>query len=151
MSYHYVESGLDNVHLKNGYHIVDDLEYGELTTLVNAKGLHEAIGCELAQSNAALTGAEFRFLRVELKLSQKDLGSLLDVDPQTIARWEKGQNPIQRASEIVLRDYYQQTVFGKGNVKKLIEILSQLDAHIRMVKLMVEEHHEHWKVTTRAA
>ena len=45
MSYHYTESGLSNVWLENGYTIEQDPNYGELVSIANVRGLHEARSC----------------------------------------------------------------------------------------------------------
>jgi putative transcriptional regulator len=57
-------------------------------------GLHKAIAKGIVESKGSLTNAEFKFLRVELNISQKALGEKFDVSEQTIARYEKKQKPL---------------------------------------------------------
>lgn len=151
MTYQYTECGLENIYLKNGYKIIDDPDYGEITTVINTKGLHKAIGKELALGSSNLSGAEIRFLRTELNLSQKRLANLMGLDAQTIARWEKGSGQIPRSSELVLRGYYLNSFFGDGDFKMLTDKLSSLDAQHHMIKIELEElENKQWQVSNAA-
>ena len=68
--YHYTESGLSNVYLKNGVtvEVVDGEEY---TSIDDMNGLHSAIAQTIVNTNKPLAHDEFKFLRVELNVSQK--------------------------------------------------------------------------------
>ena len=70
--YHYTESGLSNVYLKNGVtvEVVDGEEY---TSIDDMNGLHSAIAQTIVNTNKPLAHDEFKFLRVELNVSQKML------------------------------------------------------------------------------
>lgn len=46
--YHYLESGLRSIWLKNGYAIKRDPDYGERVSIHDVDGLHRAIGRALA-------------------------------------------------------------------------------------------------------
>ena len=87
--YQYQESGLDNVWLVNGYSVIDDPDYGECVSISDTLGLHKAIAHNLIFNKPRLIGAEFRFLRKELDLSQKALSDLFGNEEQAVARWEK--------------------------------------------------------------
>ena len=84
--YHYTESGLSNVYLKNGVtvEVVDGEEY---TSIDDMNGLHSAIAQTIVNTNKPLAHDEFKFLRIELNVSQKMLANRFGVDEQTIARW----------------------------------------------------------------
>jgi len=90
--YHYTESGLDSVYLVNGYEIVETPE-GRSVVIQNIDGLHQA-GRIFATEKKRLNGKEVRFLRTEMLLSQSSLARLLQLDEQTVARWEKGRTNI---------------------------------------------------------
>ena len=98
--YHYTGCGLDNVWLCNGYTLHEDA-YGQSVSIDNLDSLHRAIGSFLADKAAPLTGAEARFLRIEMDLSQKRLGELLGRDAQTIALWEKNDGPALGAGPLL--------------------------------------------------
>ena len=96
--HHYRECGLDNIFLLNGF-TVRETRHGRAVSIEDIDGLHRAIGTHLAKEKRMLTGAELRFLRVELGLSQKLLGMLLGKTAQTVARWEKGQSRIDGTAD----------------------------------------------------
>ena len=87
--YHYVASGLPNVFLLNGVSEANT-PYGPMATIEDINGLHNAIGLYIIENPEQMTGAEFRFLRKQLELTQKQLGCYLRVNEQTVANYEKG-------------------------------------------------------------
>jgi DNA-binding transcriptional regulator YiaG len=149
--YHYRESGLGNVYLKNGFVLEDHPDYGQLVSISNAEGLHKTIGNAIAGKTAPLTGDEFRYLRVELNLSQKALGDLFDVSDQTVARWEKEETEIPRTAELVIRNYFLQSKFGDTKIKELTDKLASLDAEKIMLDIYLEETQETWFAVDKVA
>jgi putative transcriptional regulator len=129
MSYHYTESGLDNVWLENGYTIETHENYGELVSIQNVRGLHEAIGRWLVNRARPLTGAEFRFLRTELDASQRVAAVLLGVNEQSIAKWEKARaKPVaNKAAERLLRLAYKDYLDGPA-FSAIMDRITKLDA-----------------------
>lgn len=87
--YHYIECGLDNVWLINGYTVREIEGYGEVVSFDDLCGLHKTIGISLTKKNY-LSGDEFRFLRKECELSQAKLAHSLGVKEQTVSLWERG-------------------------------------------------------------
>jgi DNA-binding transcriptional regulator YiaG len=122
--YHYTEVGLQNVWLANGYH-VKETKYGNAVSIEDADGLHLAIGRRLARKSH-LTGAEFRFLRKELDLSQHRLADLLGTTEQTIALWER-RGKIPKTADRMFRAIYLETVDGNIKLKEMIERAADLD------------------------
>ncbi|MDY0001846.1 MAG: helix-turn-helix domain-containing protein [Polyangia bacterium] len=55
--------------------------------------LSAKIAADLAKEGVA-TPEVFRYLRKRLKLSAKELATLLDVTPETVSRWENGKHPM---------------------------------------------------------
>jgi len=51
---------------------------------------------------ADIGGAEIRFARKALGLTQASLAALLDVAPETISRWETGSEAMSRVSRLAL-------------------------------------------------
>ncbi len=86
--FHYTACGLDNVWLENGY-TVKDTKLGQAVAVHDVSGLHQMLALQLAQKPALLTGKEFRFLRVQLGLSQEALGLLLDFSENAVSLWER--------------------------------------------------------------
>ncbi|MBO9424730.1 hypothetical protein J7444_08355 [Labrenzia sp. R4_1] len=134
MSYHYDACGLDNVYLVNGYTIEQDPDYGELVHIEDIDELHEEIARALIVQRRPLTGAEFKFLRVFLDLSQHRLAVILGSKEQNVRNWEtKGKDkPVSNQSaERMLRVYALDYLDGESRIRELIERLTQLDAELR--------------------
>jgi DNA-binding transcriptional regulator YiaG len=125
--YHYTESGLDNVWLMNGveHHKTD---YGDAISFKNLDGLHRAVGAWLISLPKRLNGAELRFLRTEMDLSQKRLTALLGVEEQALRRWEKYRGrPIPGAADRLLRIVYADHVGYHAPIHDIVERLAKLD------------------------
>jgi DNA-binding transcriptional regulator YiaG len=88
--HHYTESGLRNVWLANGYKVLKTA-YGQGVSFGNLEGLHREIGRWLCAYRPRLAGAEFRFLRHELDLSQAALAARRGNDAQSVALWENSK------------------------------------------------------------
>lgn len=104
---HYTASGLDYVYLVNGFSIEDDPNYGRIVTIDAPDDLHKAIGLHIITQERPLTGAEFRFLRKQMKLTQRELADdyFGGADVQTIANYEKGKK-IPPASDQLMRTQF---------------------------------------------
>lgn len=127
MSYHYTDSGLDNVWLENGYSF-HDTPYGRGTSIQNTEGLHRAIGEWLISLPKPLNGAELRFIRLEMELTQRDLAGILGADEQAVRRWEKARNkPINGPVDRLLRALYYEYLHGDGAVRRIVDRLAALN------------------------
>jgi transcriptional regulator with XRE-family HTH domain len=104
--YAYREIGLGNIVLLNGV-TTTQTPYGPMTHIESIHGLHRAIGLAIAETSAPMSGAEFRFLRKQLGLTQAELAARMQVTDQTIANYEKGKtglgpaDPFMRALYLV--------------------------------------------------
>lgn len=152
--YQYTECGLDFIYLRNGFIVDEDSEYGRVYSVLDAKELHKVIACEIAKSPRPLSGQEIRFLRKEMNLSQKRLADILDVTEQTVARWEKEENKMSKADQLVLRSYYLERECN-GQLKDLIDRLAELDTQYNMAVLQFEKLEKEkaniWRVARTAA
>ncbi|HEY0124990.1 MAG TPA: helix-turn-helix domain-containing protein [Rhizobium sp.] len=146
MSYQYTDSGLDNVWLEDGFTFEDHPNYGRLMSIKNVRGLHEAIGRWLVSLPRTLNGAEFRFLRLELDLSQKSLGSILGVTEQAVAKWEKAREKsvANKSAERLLRLAYINYLDGKPEFSSIIDRITQLDAEIAEHELRLTRENDGW-------
>lgn len=122
--YHYTESGLTNVWLANGF-TIRKTKYGEGVSIHNVDGLHRAIARALA-NKPHLTGAQVRFLRKEMGMSQRGLGELLGVTDQSVALWErKGRLP--KTADRLLRLIYVEHDKGNAPIVSFIQRINDLD------------------------
>ena len=125
--YHYLGCGLPDVFLKNGYQKVKT-PYGEGVVIHDVPGLHSALAEAIVNSPDPLVGAEFRFVRQELELSQAVLGGLVGRDEQAVARWEKGKSKMDPAAERLLRLLYKESKMGSKRLGKVITMLNELES-----------------------
>jgi putative transcriptional regulator len=150
MSYHYTESGLDNVWLENGY-TPHETAYGKGVSIEDTEGLHKAIGRWLVSLPKPLNGAELRFIRLELELTQKTLGGLLSSEEQAVRRWEKSRNKaIPGAADRLLRAIYSEYLKEGSSVRRMVDRLAELD-QIDVVKVCFRDTTQGWEPHTIAA
>lgn len=140
--YHYTESGLRNVWLANGFEL-RQTRYGEGVAIHDVFGLHQAIGKALARK-AALTGAELRFLRKEMNLSQAGLGALLGVTDQAVAKWEKSSK-VPKTADRMIRLIYLEHIGGNVRIRSTIEAIAHTD-QAEHDEIVVEEAPDGWKI-----
>ena len=147
-SYQYQACGLDHIYLLNGF-TFSETEYGRAMSIQNMDGLHRVIGMHLATKKRALTGAELRFLRIELGLSQPTLGKLLGKTDQTVVRWEKGQSRIDGPAERLVRLLYTQQAGGNQDVRGALQRLVSVDELVDQ-DACFEETQEGWRLREAA-
>lgn len=142
--YHYTECGLSNIVLANGYNveIIDEEEY---TSIDDMNGLHKAIALAIVESNGALTNEEFKFLRVEMNISQKALGERFDVSEQTIARYEK-ETKVPRITDAALRSLYMESQDKNNPMGFFLDMLADTEAKEAAQEIVMEEVNDNWKI-----
>ncbi|MDP2120685.1 MAG: helix-turn-helix domain-containing protein [Hoeflea sp.] len=148
MAYHYTESGLDTVWLENGY-TLHQTAYGEGVSIGDSEGLHKAIGGWLVTAPRPFSGAELRFIRLEMELTQRQLADMLGVEEQAVRRWEKSRGKgFHGAADRLLRAIYAEYLDKTGSVRRMVERMTganQLEA--------AEGHFRHtssgWKTSGR--
>ena len=116
---HFVGCGLDNVFLTSGYDFFDTPE-GRGVRIRNLDELHGVIGEYLAAHKNALNGKELRFLRKHMGLTQAELGNLVRLSSQQVARWEKDQCDISGAAESLIRILFLEHLRKKVAVRELL-------------------------------
>lgn len=139
--YRFTDGGLRNVWLKNGY-IVHDTKYGKGVSFQDADGLIKAICLALIKKPSKLTGAEFRYLRNAMMLSQKSLADTLGYTDQAIAKWEKS-GKIPKAIEYVLRSLYQAKNNGNAKVCSFVDMMNLID-RISNTRIIISETKNKW-------
>ncbi len=149
--YHYKDCGLPNIYLKNGFLIEQHEEYGETVSIGNLDGLHKAIGLDIVNNSVpSMSGVEFRFLRIELDLSQKALGDLLGTSEQTIANYEK--NEPQPMGDKFIRILYKESVCENTEIMESLRRLNELDRELMKFDKLIEfeEVNDDWAITIAA-
>jgi len=141
-AYHYRTSGLDDVYLLNGFDVID---YGDekAVAIHDIDGLHQVISCALVHQEARLTGREFRFLRIEMDLSQKAFGVWFGLTDQTVALWEK-KNRVPQWADAIIRMVFVESLGEDSEVREVLEMLSKVDRAIHRGDICVEESDNGW-------
>lgn len=144
MTYHYKESGLNNIYLINGYEIIEE-NNGSYISFNDLHGLHQAIASRLVHQAKPLTGKEFRFLRTEMDMSQNTLSGCFGVTEQTVARWEKGQTEIPRTSDVSLRSMYLESIKHESNISALLSQIAENEGTMAKLEFEMDSQNKHWK------
>ena len=127
MTYHYTESGLDNIYLENGF-TISSTPYGEGVSILDTEGLHKAIGRWLVAVPKALNGAELRFLRLEMETTQRHLAALLGTTEQSLRLWERHRTKaIPGSADRLLRALYKESIGDDPSVRRILKRLAELD------------------------
>ena len=127
MTYHYTESGLDNIYLENGFTKVIT-PYGEGVSILDTEGLHKAIGRWLVALPKPLNGAELRFLRLEMETTQRHLAALLGTTEQSLRLWEKNRTKaITGSADRLLRALYKDCIGDDPAIRRMLKRLAELD------------------------
>lgn len=96
-------SGLSGITLV-GVEVQRCTNCGELeVTIPRIKEIHRLIALTLLRKPARLTPAEIRFLRKYLGWSGKDFAAHVGVAPETVSRWEQGQDQMGVSADRLLR------------------------------------------------
>jgi transcriptional regulator with XRE-family HTH domain len=92
-----------------------------------------------------LNGAEFRFLRKELDLSQASIGRLFGYEAQTVALWEK-TGRVPKLPDRAIRAFYREVTEGNASFKDIVERLNDLDrADHEKSKIILHETGNRWE------
>lgn len=140
--YHYMECGLNNVWLVNGFE-EHQTPYGKGVAIEDADGLHRVIALGLVSHKPRLSGGEFRFLRKELDLSQAALARILGNDEQSVARWEKSGR-VPKMAERFLRALYREHAEGNARIREIVDRLNEMDQKVQK-KMILEETEQGWQ------
>jgi DNA-binding transcriptional regulator YiaG len=100
--YHYTECGLDNVFLLNGF-VIERMDGDDYVSVESIDNLWKSIGLDLVTHQKFFAPKELRFLRGLMDLTQLELASLLRVEDQTVARWEKGKVRLPGTADLAIR------------------------------------------------
>lgn len=131
--YHYTECGLDNVWLVNGFN-KKNTAYGQAVSITEANSLHQLLANHLINKPARLTGKEFRFLRVILKLSQAAVAKIQGVSEQNISLWER-HGKIPKANDHLMRLFYMAHESKNHSLRQACERMTTVERliHQRIV------------------
>lgn len=125
MKYHYREIGFDGVYLLNGITVTpigDSVE----TVIQNICGLHAAIMKAVCTCGIHLNGDMIRCMRIEMDLSQPELGRILGwSDRQSLSLCELGKLKMPLAQQNILKLMMLSRVYGETSVGKFAGLIEE--------------------------
>ena len=149
-TYHYVECGLPNVWLSNGFEIVKT-PYGTGVSIRDQEGLHRCIARALCDKPKKLTGAEFRYLRRELDLSQKLMGQLFGITAKQVRNIEHGVTPMREPYNCLIRHIYLAKHDSDNSYEEVFERLRTADLKWHGKLRLTNSEGEDWFSNNRRA
>jgi DNA-binding transcriptional regulator YiaG len=144
--YRFTDGGLRNVWLVNGYKI-KDTPYGEAIAFHDADGLTKAICQALIRKKSKLTGAEFRYIRQAMLLSQASVGKTLGRTDQAVALWEK-RSMVPKFADMMIRVLFAAHSDGNERVKNIVHALNDTE---RSIHIIMKETSKGWTHTEQEA
>jgi len=104
-TYHYLESGLDNIYLEDIY--VYRCKCGEFfPSIPGIIDLHTIIGQMIIKKSTTLTGKEITFLRKNIGMNARTFAEYVGIDKSTFSRWENGQQKLAKPNDRLIRLIY---------------------------------------------
>jgi len=143
--YAYPNCGFE-VFLLSGYEVTEGPR-GTRVKFADLKGLHLAIARELIAQKRPLRKEEFRFLRKELDLSQRELGEYFGVTEQAVSLWEReGGNEIPFLVDVAVRELVSERsgLGGVGLETRLARAREAARAPAPRLTLRMEYVNEEW-------
>jgi putative transcriptional regulator len=144
--YHYLESGLSNIFLKNIKWWKCLHCKGTEVEIPRVAQLHRCIAWSIVTQHSLLTGPEIVFLRKQLQLSQKEMAETIGVRQPVFNRWEtEARKGHSKANDRLLRIVYLLTQNDEYtheiNVelrKKLLKQLAQINGRDEAIKKQID-------------
>jgi len=121
--YHLRGVGLPGIYLLNGVTIENDADYGELVTIEDHEGLFRAIGLHIIERQGPIGGAELRWLRKQMGLTQTEFGQRIRISDQSVANAEKGLRALSAPADALARSCYLLHVLPPDSQVKLLRSL----------------------------
>jgi DNA-binding transcriptional regulator YiaG len=142
--FHYTDGGLKNVWLQNGFE-VRKTPYGKGVAIHDIDGLTKAICMALTHKSSSLTGVEFRYIRSgAMLLTQAGLASMMGVDAQTVARWEK-HGRLPKWADKIIRVLFLAHADGNQAISSVMARISTVERLIHQNIVVREVRNKGWR------
>ncbi|WP_336096770.1 MULTISPECIES: helix-turn-helix domain-containing protein [unclassified Roseovarius] len=145
--YHYTDCGLPNVWLDGGV-VVKETPYGTTTSIAALDNLHHEIAMDIITRASGMTGAEMRFLRIELDISQRALARMLKTSEKNIQRWEKHRDEeVPNGPACVALGALYVGMRSDAEFRELVQNVADLDREISELEhnMSFRLDGEHWE------
>lgn len=142
--HHYTECGLDNVWLANGY-TTKTTAYGPAVAVARADELMLLLAQRIVRKPARLSGKEFRFLRVQMGISQSALAKAQGVSEQAVSLWER-HGKVPKANDALIRLCYLSHASGDEPLRDAFQRVMEVERLIHQ-KIVATAGPRGWKST----
>lgn len=145
--YHYTDCGLPNVWLDGGVE-VKETPYGTTTSIAALDNLHHEIAMDIIARANIMTGAEMRFLRIELDVSQKTLATMLKTSAKNIQRWERNRDDeVSNGPACVALGALYVGMRSDEEFRKLVQNVADIDRELAELehRMSFRLDGEHWE------
>lgn len=137
-SYHFIESGLDNVVL----HGIELIRCEECNTedpvIPRINDLMRLLAVAIIGKPYRLRGDEIRFLRKYLRKTAAEMARLLHVSKTTISKWENDDDPIGEQSDRLLRVFALALGDGlEAKLKEMIEMFPRIESEAQEIGIEI--------------
>lgn len=143
------DGGLRDVWLANGFE-TRKTAYGMATAIHDLDGLIHSVCAALSKKGGPLTGAEFRYLRQHLRLSQASLGKLLGVSEQSVALWEK-RSRIPMLADKHLRLLWIEQHLGNETIARVMQRVNDVERLVHQRLVLKTTPRKGWQATVEEA
>ena len=142
--YHYTDGGLKNVWLQNGFEL-RSTPYGKGVAIHDVEGLSKVICLALVTKFNPLSGVELRYIRSGgMLLSQGGLGTMIGVDAQSVARWEK-HGRLPKWADKMVRVLYLAHADGDQKVSAVVHRIATVERLINQKIVVREVRNKGWR------
>lgn len=147
--FRYIDCGLSNIWLMNGYQH-KNTGNKKNTEINDVAGLHRLIAHSIITRRSPLISSEMRFLRHEINLSRQSLAMKLGVEVAFITHWECSDRRLPRVADVNMRILYATTRLTGSDTSLSIHLLADLDYHPSPEPLVFKYTEEGWKLSSPA-
>ena len=148
--HHYIDCGLRNVYLLNGYCAIKT-SAGLRVSVADLYGLHHCVAMWIVEHQPRMRGVELRFLRRQLAITQTHLAYLLGCSQSSIGVWERkrSKQPVPKAVDRLMRLLYQDYANRSVRVRATIDRLLGLGLRRVPERLVFKDTETGWQMVAR--
>ncbi len=130
--YHYVGSGLKNVHLVGVRYWVCSVCGKQAAEIPALKALLQSIARTLVEKNSPLIGEQVRFLRKRLGRQSKEFAAMVGLTPERYSAMEAKETPLAEGRDKLVRFIYR--VFsGDRKLKDALTDKQQIESWLMLL------------------
>lgn len=109
---------------------------GEMPIIPRVNDMMMALAQAVIRKPSRLTGEEVRFLRKHISATQQEFARRLQVDKTTVSKWENGDDPVGKRSDMLIRFWVlTQDPEIRPKIEKALDSFIEVKAEAKPVKI----------------